>query len=604
MGEKVLLSGNEAIARGAYEAGFHFASAYPGTPSTEILETIAELYSDTIKCQWTPNEKVAVEVAIGTAFGGARSMAAMKHVGVNVAADPLFTLSETGVNGAFVLVSADDPGMHSSQNEQDNRRYAKFAKLILIEPSDSQEAKDYMKFAAEISEKFDLPVLLRIGTRICHSKGVVELGEREEVPIKEYIPDIQKRVVIPSHARILHKKLEERLKALKEFSSKAPLNRIEEGDFTYNGKKIGILTSGISYQYAKEIFPNATILKLGMSWPFPDKLAKNFCDKVDEIWIIEENEPFLEEELKIAGLADKLTIGKNKIPLCNELNPGIIREAILGEKPELPTVDISKLPKRPPVLCPGCPHRGLFYIANKLKLHGTTDIGCYTLGVIPPLNQGETCICMGASIGIAHGLGVAQGKEFGKKVLAYIGDSTFIHSGLTGMANLAYNKGNAVICLLDNSTTAMTGHQPHAGTGIDILGELTYKINYPEIADALGINRVYRTDAYNLDEIQDALKAATDTDEAAVIINEGRCILLDWRELDIVPFQVDQEKCTACEICIKVGCPAISKDPETGKATIDEMLCAGNHCTICQQVCPFDAINPVRPIVEQAGKNS
>jgi len=559
MGEKVLLSGNEAIARGAYEAGFHFASAYPGTPSTEILETIAELYSDTIKCQWTPNEKVAVEVAIGTAFGGARSMSAMKHVGVNVAADPLFTLSETGVNGAFVLVSADDPGMHSSQNEQDNRRYAKFAKLVLIEPSDSQETKDYMKFAAEISEKFDLPALLRIGTRICHSKGIVELGEREEVLIKEYIPNIPKRVVIPSHARILHKKLEERLKALKEFSSKSSINRIEEGDFTYNGKKIGILTSGISYQYAKEIFPN---------------------------------------------VADKLTIGKNKIPLCNELNPGIIREAILGEVPELPTVDISKLPKRPPVLCPGCPHRGLFYIANKIKLHGTTDIGCYTLGVIPPLNQGETCICMGASIGIAHGLGIAQGKEFGKKVLAYIGDSTFIHSGLTGMTNLAYNKGNAVICIMDNSTTAMTGHQPHAGTGIDILGELTYKVNYSEVADALGIKRVYRTNAYNLEEIQDALKTATDTDEAAVIINEGRCILLDWRELDIVPFQVDQEKCTACEICIKVGCPAISKDPETSKATIDEMLCAGNHCTICQQVCPFDAINPVRPIVEQVEKNS
>ncbi|RKZ33218.1 indolepyruvate ferredoxin oxidoreductase subunit alpha, partial [bacterium] len=525
MNKRVLLSGNEAIARGAYEAGVHFASAYPGTPSTEILENVARYYKDSIKCQWAPNEKVAVEVAIGATFGGARSMAAMKHVGVNVAADPLFTLSETGVNGGFLLVSADDPAMHSSQNEQDNRRYAKFAKMALIEPSDSQEAKDFVKTAMEISEKFDIPVLMKITTRIAHSKTVVELGERQEVPVKEYEPNIKKRVVIPAHARILHKKLEERLAELKEYTNSSSLNRIEQGEYSHNGKKIGILTSGISYQYAKEVFPDATILKLGLTFPFPDKLAKEFYDMVDEIWVIEENEPFLEEEMAIASLDDKIAIGKNKIPLCLELNQEIIREAILGEKARTPRVNLSELPARPPVLCPGCPHRGIFYVANKMKLHGTTDIGCYTLGVIPPLEQGETCICMGASIGIAHGLGIAQGPEFGKKVLGYIGDSTFIHSGMTGLINLAYNKGNAVICILDNSTTAMTGHQPHPGTGFTITGEPTFKADYAEIADALGIKNVYKTDAYNLEEIEKALKEATATEEPAVIINQGRCIL-------------------------------------------------------------------------------
>ncbi len=592
MGEKVLLSGNEAIARGAYEYGVHFAAAYPGTPSTEILENVARHYKDVIKCQWAPNEKVAVEVTIGACFGGMRALAAMKHVGVNVAADPLFTLSETGVNGGFVLVSADDPGMHSSQNEQDNRRYAKFAKMILLEPSDSQEAKDFVGAAMELSEKFDLPVLLRITTRIAHSKSVVELGERKEVPIKDYIPNIEKRVVIPAHARVLHQKLEERLAQVKEYANTSSLNRIEEGTYTRNGKKIGILTSGISYQYAKEVFPNATFLKLGMPWPFPDKLAKKFYDMVDEIWVIEENEPFLEEEMAIAGLDDKITVGKNKIPICLELNQRIIREAILGTKARTPNVNLGELPARPPVLCPGCPHRGIFYVAKKLKLHATTDIGCYTLGVIPPLKQGETCLCMGASIGVAHGLGVAQGPDFGKKVLAYIGDSTFIHNGMTGLANLVYNKGNAVVCILDNSTTAMTGHQPHPGTGVTITGEPTHKLDYAEVASALGVKHIYRTNAYDLKEIEKALREATSTDEPAVIINQGRCILLDWKKLDITPFRVDPEKCTACGLCLQVGCPAISKDPETGKAVIDELLCAGNHCTVCAQVCPFDAIGP------------
>jgi len=592
MGEKVLLSGNEAIARGAYEYGIHFAAAYPGTPSTEILENVARHYKDVIKCQWAPNEKVAVEVAIGACFGGMRALAAMKHVGVNVAADPLFTLSETGVNGGFVLVSADDPGMHSSQNEQDNRRYAKFAKMILLEPSDSQEAKDFVGTAMELSEKFDLPVLLRITTRIAHSKSVVELGERKEVPIKDYVPAIEKRVVIPAHARGLHQKLEERLAQVKEYANTSPLNRIEEGTYTRNGKKIGVLTSGISYQYAKEVFPDATFLKLGLPWPFPDKLAKKFYDMVDEIWVIEENEPFLEEEMAIAGLDDKITVGKNKIPVCLELNQRIIREAILGEKSRTPNVNLGELPARPPVLCPGCPHRGIFYVAKKLKLHATTDIGCYTLGVIPPLKQGETCLCMGASIGVAHGLGVAQGPDFGKKVLAYIGDSTFVHNGMTGLANLVYNKGNAVVCILDNSTTAMTGHQPHPGTGQTITGEPTHKLDYAEVASALGVEHIYRTNAYDLKEIEKALREATSTEEPAVVINQGRCILLDWKKLDITPFRVDPEKCTACGLCLLVGCPAISKDPETGKVVIDELLCAGNHCTVCAQVCPFDAIGP------------
>jgi len=592
MGIKVLLSGNEAIARGAYEAGIHFAAAYPGTPSTEILENIGKHYSDTIKCQWAPNEKVAVEVTIGAAFGGARSMAAMKHVGVNVAADPIFTLSETGVNGGFLLVSADDPGMHSSQNEQDNRRYAKFAKMALIEPSDSQEAKDFVKFAIDLSEKFDLPTLMKICTRISHSKTVVELCNRENVPIKDYEPNIKKRVVIPAHARVLHRTLEKRLLELKDYASTVAINRLEEGDYIRDGKKIGIMTSGIAYEYAKEVFPDATILKLGLTWPFPNKLAKKFYDIVDEIWIIEENEPFLEEEMTLAGFGDKITIGKNKIPLCGELNQEILRNVILGEKACTPDTNLGELPPRPPVLCPGCPHRGLFYLAQKMKLHGTTDIGCYTLGVLPPLNQGETCICMGASIGIAHGIGIAQGTEFGKKLLAYIGDSTFMHSGMTGLANIAYNKANCVVCILDNSTTAMTGHQPHPGTGVTLTGEPTNKVDYEDIAKALGIQKVYKTDAYDLNDIEAALKDAIATEEPAVIVNQGRCILLDIKKLKVTPFRVDTEKCTECGICLKVGCPSISKDPTTNKAVIDEMLCAGNHCTICAQVCPFDAIGP------------
>ena len=591
MREKLLLSGNEAVARGAYEAGVHFAAAYPGTPSTEILEAIAKNYADKIKCQWATNEKVAVEVGIGACYGGARTLTAMKHVGVNVAADPLFTLSETGVNGGFILVSADDPGLHSSQNEQDNRRYAKFAKMILLEPSNSQEAKDFVKIGINLSEKFDLPVMLRITTRISHSKSVVEISEREEVPVKEYIPDIKKRVVIPSHARVLHRKLEERLLEVKKYANEIEINKIIDGNYTKDGKKIGIISSGISFNYAREVFPDARMLKLGMPYPFPVELAREFVDSVDEIWIIEENEPFIEEELRIAELGDKITVGKDKIPLCGELNQAIIREAILGETPRTPEVDVSQLPARPPVLCPGCPHRGIFYVAKKLKLHGTTDIGCYTLGVIPPLEQGETCNCMGASIGVAYGIGIAQGKEVGKKFLAYIGDSTFLHSGMTGLVNIAYNKGNTVVCILDNSTTAMTGHQPHPGTGITITGEKTFKADYAEIAKALGIKKVFKTDAYNLQEIEKALKEATETDEPAVIINQGRCILLDWKKLDIVPFRVDPEKCTACGICLRVGCPAISKDPKTGKAVIDELLCAGNYCTVCAQVCPFDAIS-------------
>ncbi len=592
MGERVLLSGNEAVARGAYEAGIHFAAAYPGTPSTEILENIARHYSDVIKCQWSTNEKVAVEVAIGASFGGMRSLTAMKHVGVNVAADPLFTLSETGVNGAFVIVSADDPGMHSSQNEQDNRRYAKFAKMILLEPSDSQEAKDFVKLAVELSERFDIPVMLRLTTRISHSKTVVELGERQEVPVKPYEPNIKKRVVIPSHARVLHKKLEERLREIKEYAETTPINRIEEGSFVHNGKRVGIVTSGISYMYAKEAFPEASFLKLGMSFPFPERLARKFAESVDEIWVIEENEPFLEEELRIAGLGDKIAVGKNVIPLCGELNQGILREVILGERPAAPVVDLSQLPPRPPVLCPGCPHRGIFYVASKLKLHGTTDIGCYTLGVVPPLEQGETCLCMGASVGVAHGIGIAQGTEFGKKMLAYIGDSTFLHGGMTGLINIAYNKGSAVVCILDNSTTAMTGHQPHPGTGLTITGEPTFKADYEKIAKALGIKRVYRTNAYDLTDIEKALRDATSTDEPAVIINEGRCILLDIRRIEVKPFAVDPEKCTGCGVCLRVGCPAISKDKESKKAVIDELLCVGERCTICAQACPFDAIGP------------
>ncbi len=593
MSEKVLLSGNEAVARGVFEAGVHVATAYPGTPSTEILENVVK-YKDHVYCEWAPNEKVAVEVAQGASFGGARSIVAMKHVGVNVAADPMFSFAYTGVNGGFIIVTADDPGMHSSQNEQDNRLYAKFMKIPLLEPTSSQEAKDLVIRGMEISEKFDTPVMLRMSTRLCHSLGLVELNDRIEVPVKDYSPNPKKRVVIPAHARVLHVALEKRLENLQEFAETTDLNEIIDGDWTFEGKKIGIISSGVSFQYAREAFPTAKFLKLGMSFPFPIEKARKFAESVDEVWVVEENEPFIEEHLVSAGIP---CVGKAKVPLCNELSQTIIYKAFTGE--EHKTVgDSGDLPPRPPVLCSGCPHRGIFYVAHKLGFTSTTDIGCYTLGMMPPLECGETCICMGASIGNAMGMEKARGKEFGKKTLAFIGDSTFVHSGMTGLAEAAYNKGNFTTVVLDNSITAMTGHQQHPGTGSTLMGEEATKLDYGKIASAVGIadDHVFFTDAFDIAGLTEVLKKVREMDGPKLIINRGRCILLDIKRLKITPFKVDPDKCVGCGTCFKLGCPAISThgltDKGKKKSRIDPMFCAGQHCSMCFQVCPTKAIQP------------
>jgi indolepyruvate ferredoxin oxidoreductase alpha subunit len=530
---RALLSGNEAVARGCYEHGVKVATAYPGTPSTEILEHLVRYKSD-VYCQWSPNEKVAFEVAMGASFGGVRVITAMKHVGLNVAADPLMTSSSVGGDGGFVIVSADDPGMHSSQNEQDNRFYAKFAKIPLIEPSDSQEVIDYLGEAFRISEEYGTPVLFRLTTRISHAKTPVDLGERTEVPRKEYVKDVARRVVIPAHARRLHVKVEERLKALRRLAENSPLNRVEEGDPT-----VGVISSGISYQYARDAFPEASFLKLGFSYPFPVDLARPFCSRFESVYVVEENEPFIEEQLRFAGITN--IVGKDAIPLCGELNQGIVRDSTGrgGGRSEPATV-----PPRPPVLCPGCPHRSTFYTLNRLKIGATSDIGCYTLGVMPPLSGIDSCICMGASIGNALGFEKAIGKEFAGKMVAVIGDSTFVHSGITGLADVAYNKGATTVIILDNSITAMTGHQHHPGTGVTLMGEPTTKLDYIALAKSLGVKDARKVDAYDLEAVKTAIKEATDSREASLIVVEGPCALLD-RSTWGPALEVKSEDCTA-----------------------------------------------------------
>ncbi|MGB9678783.1 MAG: indolepyruvate ferredoxin oxidoreductase subunit alpha [Thermoanaerobacteraceae bacterium] len=576
---KKIMMGDEAVARGAYEYGVTFASAYPGTPSTEILENISkykEIYSE-----WAPNEKVALEAAIGASIAGARSLAAMKHVGLNVAADPLFTFAYTGVNGGCIVITADDPGMHSSQNEQDNRYYAKFAKIPMVEPSDSQECKDFVGYALDLSEKYDTPVLFRLTTRVSHGKGVVELKERKDIEMKSYKKDISKYVMVPANAQKKHIEVEKRLKVLKEESERSPLNKIE-----WKSKEIGIITSGISYLYVKEIFDDeVSILKLGMTYPLPEKLIREFAEKVDRLYVVEELEPYIEEYVKSLGIN---VIGKELIPNIGELNPGIIKKALKGEENEYIELDLN-IPGRPPMLCAGCPHRGVFYVLKQKKVPVLGDIGCYTLGAAPPLEAIDTCVCMGASISGAHGFQKANEHNGRKqKIFSVIGDSTFFHSGITGLIDIVYNKGNAVPIILDNRITAMTGHQQNPGTGKTLMGENTQEIDIPKLCEAIGIKNIRVVNPFNIEDVKNAVDEAMTTDETMVIVAKGPCALIPPKPTG--ECKINQDKCRKCGVCLRIGCPAISK--KDGLFNIDPEQCTG--CTVCMQVCPFDAIEKVR----------
>ncbi len=570
---RILLSGNEAVARGAYEGGCHFAAAYPGTPSTEILENIAQ-YKDTIYCEWSTNEKVALEVATGASFVGARALTAMKHVGLNVAADPFFSLSYIGATGGIIIVSADDPGMHSSQNEQDNRHYARAAKVAMLEPSDSHEAKEFTRIGFDLSEEYDTPLLLRMTTRLCHSKTVVELKERKEVAVKGYEKNIKKRLVLPAHARLRHAFVEERLKRLTEYAETFPFNSTEIKDTS-----IGIITSGISYQYAKDALPDASFLKLSFTYPIPFKLIEAFSSKVKKLYVVEENDPFLEKQMLAHGIQ---VTGKDIIPITGELNPSIIKEAF-GNKTKYITVkDIPELPPRPPALCPGCSHTPVFYTINKLKLAATGDIGCYTLGALPPLNAMDTCVEMGASIGNAFGMQKVLGEQ-GKRIVAVIGDSTFFHSGITPLIDLVYNKGITTVIILDNRITAMTGHQDHPGTGRTLMGETTISIKPEDIAKACGVKHVHVIDPYDLKALKKLLKKEVERDEPSVIIARRPCMLLLARRNETAePYHVEKDLCIGCKLCLDLGCPAISMEDD--KAIISELFCVG--CGVCQQICP------------------
>ncbi len=583
--KRLVMTGNEAIALGAYEGGVTVGTAYPGTPSTEILENLA--CYEGVDCNWSPNEKTALEVAIGASMEGARVLAAMKHVGVNVAADPLMTLSYTGVGGGLVLVSADDPGMHSSQNEQDNRHYARFAKIPLLEPSDSQEAKDYVIAALEISEKFDTPVMLRTTTRISHSRSTVITGDRKEHLVTGFKKNPAKYVMLPGFARLRHPLVEERLLTLEEEAEKSPLNRIEHGT-----KQFGIVCSGVAYNYAREALPEASFLKLGFSHPLPKNMVREFAALVDEIIVIEELDPFFEEQLLAMHLGVPVK-GKELFSLLGELGAEIIREKVLGKKAELIGVR-DDIPGRPPVMCPGCSHRGVFHILKKLKLNVMGDIGCYTLGALPPLEAIDSCVCMGASIGLALGMAKAKPSS-SENTVAVIGDSTFLHSGITPLLDAVYNNAPITVLILDNSTTAMTGHQEHPGTGTTLQGEPSASVNLEGLCSALGVKRVAAIDAFDLEELRTTIKAELEAGEPSVVIVRRPCVfLLSTFE---APPEVDQEACTGCGTCIKLGCPALSLKEE--KARINRTICTS--CGLCEQLCRFDAIKPVE---EKAGERN
>lgn len=567
--------GNEAIARGLYEAGVSVVSSYPGTPSTEITEFAAKY--DEIYCEWAPNEKVATEVAFGASLRGARSACAMKHVGLNVAADPLFTLSYTGVNGGMVLFVADDPAMHSSQNEQDSRHYAIAAKVPMLEPSDSAEAKDFVKEAYKISEEYDTPVIIRMCTRIAHSQSSVELCDREEISLPDYEKNPQKYIMAPANAIRRHPFVEERTKKLQALGEITTLNKVEK-----TSKEMGIICSGTCYQYVKEVFGDSvSVLKLGLVNPLPVEIIKDFAEYVDKLYVIEELDPIIETHLNTLGIP---CVGKEMFSLLGEFNQNTIRKAFGMDMPEGKATD-AVIPIRPPVMCAGCPHRGLFYILAKNKITALGDIGCYTLGSAAPLFALDSTLCMGASVSGIHGFNKAGGAQSEKKTVCVIGDSTFMHSGITGLVNISYNASNSTVIILDNSITGMTGHQQNPTTGYNIKGDPAAKINLEELCKAVGINRVRVVDPYNLKECDTAIKEELSVDEPSVIISRRPCALLKYVKHN-KPLIVDADKCRSCKMCMKIGCPAISM--ENGKAKVDNTLCTG--CGVCEQLCKFDAL--------------
>lgn len=574
------MSGNEAIARGAYEAGVRVCSAYPGTPSTEIFENLPQ-YGEALYCEWAPNEKVAAETAYGASIAGVRSLCAMKHVGVNVAADPIFTAAYNGVSGGFVIVAADDPSMHSSQNEQDSRLYARAARMALVEPSDSQECVDFMKEAYRISEKFDMPVLFRTTTRVSHSKSLVSPGQREETCPAPYQRNARKFVSVPANAYQNHPKVEENLKRLAEYGETCPLNKLE-----LKGTKIGVITASISYQYAKDAFPEDTsFLKLGLTYPLPMKLIRDFASKVETLYVIEELEPFMEEQLRAAGIP---CVGKELTGRLYELNPQLLAERVFGKR--APKTDLGvQAVSRPPALCPGCPHRGFFYIMSKGKDYVVTgDIGCYTLGAAAPLGAMDTCVCMGG--GFSVGMGMAKAFEATgqkKKVFGVLGDSTFFHSGMTGAAEILYNKGRVIPVVLDNSITGMTGHQDNPGSGYTLQGEIAAAIKIEDVLRAIGYQNIFIADPLDLDAMQRAVDGALASEVPAAIITRRPCLLIKRIPHDTGLCEVDSERCVGCKKCLKVGCPAVSV--RDGKSRIDPTQCVG--CTVCAQVCPVGAIS-------------
>ena len=573
---KKLMLGNAAVARGAYEAGVNVVASYPGTPSTEITEEIAKF--DEVYSEWSPNEKVAAEVAIGASIAGARAMSCMKHVGLNVMADPVFTVSYTGVNGGLVFCVADDPGMHSSQNEQDSRHYAKASKIMMLEPSDSSECKEFTKKAFSLSEQFDTPVFIRLSTRVSHSQSLVETVDRVESELKPYEKNIGKYVMMPSNAIKRHTVVEDRIKALKEFAETSPLNEIEN-----NGAKIGVITAGVAYVYAKEALgKKADFLKLGMVYPLPDKKLKEFASKYDKVYVIEELDPVIEDYCKSIGINN--IIGKEKFTLLGEYTPNMIRTTILGEDAPKALKYDGAIPVRPPVMCAGCPHRGTFYVLKKLGLTVSGDIGCYTLGAALPLQSVDTTICMGASVSAALGMAKARGKEFNKKLVSVIGDSTFMHSGITGLIDIVYNKGNNTVIILDNSITGMTGHQNNPTTGYTIKGEQTKQVNLIALCKSIGVEHVVVCDPFNVKEFEKTVKQEVEREEPSVIIAQRPCALL--KTVKYVGNCKITDKCKNCKMCMKLGCPAITV--QNDKVVIDNTQC--NGCGLCINVCPFDAI--------------